>query len=57
MTINERIEYLEVAIDALTNWKPQSREYELNRIINLAEYKEELESLKVIKKSNRSLFI
>ena len=54
--INERIEWLEKAIKTLSNWKPKTRIDELNRIVNLAEYKEELEKLKEIKKANVSLF-
>ena len=54
--INERIEWLEEAIKTLSNWKPKTHIDEINRIINLAEYKEEIEKLKEIKKANASLF-
>ena len=54
--INERIEWLEKAIKILSNWKPKTHDDVLNRIINLAEYTEELEQLNQIKKANASLF-
>ena len=54
--INERLEWLEEAIKTLSNWKTKTNIDEVNRIVNLAEYKEELKNLKEIKKANASLF-
>ena len=54
--INERIEWLKKAIATLTAWKPTNHTDKLNKIINIAEYKEELEKLETIKRANMSLF-
>lgn len=54
--IEERIAYIKKAIETLTAWQPKTHAEELNKIINLAEYQEELEKLETIKRANASLF-
>ena len=54
--INERIKWLEKAISTLRNYKAKDHNEEINRIINICDYEEELEALKSIKASNKSLF-
>ena len=56
LNVVERIEWLEKAIKTLENWQTSNHEDEVNRIINLAEYKDELKQLNIIKKENASLF-
>lgn len=55
--IEERIEYIKMAIKTLTAWQPKTHVNNVNKIINLAEYKEELEKLEQIKRENASLFV
>lgn len=54
--VKERIEYIEKAIKVLTAWQPKNHSDKLNKIINLAEYKEELEGLRTIVRANASVF-
>lgn len=54
--IEERIAYIKKAIATLTAWQPKTHNDKLNKIINLAEYREELEHLEHIKRANVSLF-
>lgn len=54
--ILKRIAYIEKAIKVLTAWQPKSHNDKLNKIINLAEYKEELEGLRTIVRANVSVF-
>lgn len=54
--IEERIAYVNKAIATLTAWNPKSHNDKLNKIISLAEYKEELEHLEQIRRANASLF-
>lgn len=60
--INERIAYLEKAIKTLHDYRRQKGDENiehnmlLNIIINCAEYEEELEGLKRIRKQNATLF-
>lgn len=59
MAINERIDWLEKAIKTLRQYRKRgdfSKFKESEIIISICEYKEELDQLKAIKKSNRSLF-
>lgn len=53
--INERIEYLKKAIKTLRSVKYTGND-EINRIISICDYEEELEQLEAIKKANSSLF-
>ena len=58
-SINDRIEWLEKAIKTLRRYREMgdfSKFKESEIIISICEYKEELDQLKAIKKSNRSLF-
>lgn len=54
--INERIEWLEKAIKTLRAYKGKDSNEEINRIISICDYEDELEQLRAIKKSNMSLF-
>ena len=57
--INERIDWLEKAIKTLRQYRTKgdfSKFKESEIIISICEYKEELDQLKAIKKSNMSLF-
>lgn len=54
--IEERIAYVKKAIATLEAWEAKTHIDKLNKIINIAEYKEELEQLNRIKKANASLF-
>ena len=54
--IEERIKYVKKAIATITAWQPKTHTDKLNKIINLAEYKEELEKLEQIRRANISLF-
>lgn len=53
--LRKRIEYVEKAIKTLTAWEPKNHQDKLNKIINLAEYKEELKQLRTIARANASL--
>lgn len=54
--INERIAWLENAIKVLRKTKFRESEKEVNRIISICDYEDELISLRKIQKDNRSLF-
>ena len=59
IAINERIDWLEKAIKTLRQYRKKgdfSKFKESEIIISICEYKEGLDQLKVIKKSNTSLF-
>ncbi len=54
--VEERITYVKKAIATLEAWDAQTHQDKLNKVINLAEYRAELEMLEQIKRSNASLF-
>lgn len=54
--ITERINYLQKAINTLRSVKFKDHNKEINRIISICEYEDELKALQTIVKSNRSLF-
>ena len=54
--INERIAWLENAIKVLRKSKFRESEKEVNRIISICDYEDELNSLRKIQKDSRSLF-